>query len=81
MERLLQDARVDPAANNKVAVRYASERGHVNVFDLRIQDSRVDPSAYDFAVRCASKNGHLTVVDRLLQDMLVWIRVPVTTMP
>ena len=46
IERLLQDERVDPAADDNFAIRAASENGHVVVVARLLQDKRVDPSAY-----------------------------------
>ncbi len=69
VERLLQDKRVDPSADENFAVRMAAARGHHLVVDRLLQDKRVNPSANDnYAVRLASHFGHLAVVDRLLQD-------------
>ena len=45
MKLLLKDSRVDPAANNNEAIRYANSNGHVEVVKLLLKDSRVDPAA------------------------------------
>jgi hypothetical protein len=72
IERLLQDERVDPSADNNYAVRLAAENGQLAIVDRLLQDQRVDPSAdNNYAVRLAAENGHLAVVDRLLQDKRV----------
>ena len=72
IDRLLQEGRVDPSANNNHAIRYASARGHIAVVDRLLQEGRVDPSANNnSAIRWASRNGHIAVVDRLLQDRRV----------
>jgi hypothetical protein len=69
VERLLQDERVDPSADNNYAVRLAARDGHIAVVERLLQDERVDPSAGDnYAVRWAAENGHLAVVERLLED-------------
>ena len=69
VERLLQDERVDPSANNNEAIQWASLNGHVAVVDRLLQDERVDPSARNNnAIRLASYNGRDAVVERLLQD-------------
>jgi ankyrin repeat protein len=72
VDRLLQEARVDPSAGHNYAILLASDNGHLAVVDRLLQDPRVNPSdANNWAIRCASENGHLAVVDRLLQDMRV----------
>jgi hypothetical protein len=72
VERLLQDKRVDPSADDNYAVRWAAVNGHLAVVERLLQDKRVDPSADDnYAVRWAAANGHLAVVERLLQDKRV----------
>jgi hypothetical protein len=69
VERLLQDKRVDPSANNNNAVRLAACFGHLAVVERLLQDKRVDPSANaNCAVLHAAYFGHLAVVERLLQD-------------
>ena len=69
VEQLLQDARVDPSADDNFAVRWAARNGHLTIVQRLLQDERVDPSARDnFAVRWAAENGHLAVVERLMQD-------------
>jgi hypothetical protein len=69
VERLLQDKRVDPSANNNDAVRMAAASGHLAIVERLLQDKRVDPSADgNFAVRMSAWNGRLAVVDRLLED-------------
>jgi hypothetical protein len=79
VERLLQDKRVDPSADDNYAVRWAAQNGHLAVVERLLQDKRVDPSADDnYAVRLAAENGHLAVVERLLQDERV---DPSTTTP
>jgi hypothetical protein len=72
VERLLQDKRVDPAADNNYAIRLAAENGHLAVVERLLQDKRVDPAAGDnYAIRWAAWKGHLAVVERLLQDKRV----------
>jgi hypothetical protein len=78
VERLLQDKRVDPSADDNYAVRLAAQRGHLAVVERLLQDERVDPSADDnYAVRWAAQNGHLAVVDRLLEDDRVDVAVAI----
>ena len=63
---------VDPSAEYQLAIRMASEHGHVAMVNLLLCDARVDPSANgQHAIRCASKNGHVAVVERLLLDARV----------
>lgn len=62
VDRLLQDARVDPILS-------ACMNGHLYVVERLIQDSRVDPSASNnSAIQCAYRCSHPTIVVRLLQD-------------
>ena len=59
---------VDPSARDNEAIRYASEKGHLDVVSLLLQQKGVDPSAINnYAIRYASENGHLEVVKLLLQ--------------
>ena len=54
VDRLLQDGRVDPSADDNFAIRIAYAKGHVAVVDRLLQDEtgRVDPSAVvNFAIR------------------------------
>jgi hypothetical protein len=72
VDRLLQDERIDPAADDNKAIRMASRNGHLPVVDRLLQDARVDPAAQDNqAIRLASNYGYLSVVNRLLQDRRV----------
>jgi ankyrin repeat protein len=60
---------VDPSFQDNIAIRNASQRGHVAVVDRLLQDERVDPSANDNEpIRVASEKGFVAVVDRLLAD-------------
>lgn len=66
VKSLLADSRVDPAARDNFAIRWASENGHVDVVKLLLADGRVDPAADDnYARRWASRNGHVGVVKLL----------------
>lgn len=69
VERLLQDPRIDPSADNNRALWNACIEGHTTVVDRLLQDSRVDPSfGRNRAIRLSSECGHISVVNRLLQD-------------
>lgn len=69
VELLLKNPRVDPSANDNLAIHVASQNGHSEVVELLLQDPRVDPAARDnFAIRVASQYGHYEVVKLLLQD-------------
>jgi ankyrin repeat protein len=69
VERLLQDEKVDPSADNNDAITWASVLGHLAVVERLLQDPRVDPSAQNNgAIQLASINGHLAVVNLLLED-------------
>ncbi len=59
----------NPSTNNNLAIRLASENGHLPVVNRLLQDNRVNPTAdNNYAIRWASLNGRLPVVKRLLQD-------------
>jgi ankyrin repeat protein len=63
---------IDPSFENNIAIREASEHGHVNIVDRLLRDTkkRVDPSVNDnYAISISSRNGHVAVVDRLLQEL------------
>jgi ankyrin repeat protein len=76
VNRLLDDTRVDPSADNNFAIRAASLNGHTHVVVRLLADPRVDPSAdNNFAIRFAAQNGHAPVVDLLLSDSRVDPRV------
>jgi hypothetical protein len=47
VQRLLQDPRVEPSADDNYAIQCASENGHIEVVKRLLQDRRVDPSADD----------------------------------
>lgn len=51
VNRLLQDRRVDPSADNQAAVRAAAEQGDLVALELLLSDARVDPQ---FALRTVS---------------------------
>jgi hypothetical protein len=69
---LLADPRVDPAAGNNFAIRYASRFGSDGAVKLLLADPRVDPTAdNNYAIRHASDNGHAGVVKLLLADWRV----------
>lgn len=64
---LLADSRVDPTADNNLAIQVASENGNAEVVKLLLADSRVDPTVdNNFAIRIASEHGHTEVVKLLL---------------
>jgi hypothetical protein len=63
---------VNPAADYNYAIRCASEKGHKEVVEMLLKDSRVNPSAgNNWAIRYASGNGHKEIVEMLLKDSLV----------
>jgi hypothetical protein len=69
VERLLQDKRVDPSADDNKAIRWASDNGYLAVVERLLQDERVDPSANNnAAIQWAASNSRLAIVERLLQD-------------
>jgi hypothetical protein len=69
VNRLLEDERVNPAAQDNQAILNTSFHGHLAVVNRLLEDERVDPAAGDnSAIKAASNMGRLAVVDRLLQD-------------
>ena len=69
---LLSDSRVNPSAQNNLAVRVASMYGHFEIVKLLLADDRVNPSAQNNqAFIDASGNGHLETVKLLLKDARV----------
>ncbi len=64
---LIADQRVDPSDLNNLAIRWTSEKGHLEVAKLLLADPRVDPSAMNNeAILKASQKGHVEVVMLLL---------------
>jgi hypothetical protein len=69
---LLADSRVDPSADNQLAIQWACEFQHVEVVKLLLADSRVDPSAYNqFPIRNTCEKGYVEIVKLLLADKRV----------
>ena len=69
---IINDGRVDPAADENNALRLASAYGHTGVVRLLLSDERVNPAAADdYAFGLASDNGHTEVVRLLLSDKRV----------
>jgi hypothetical protein len=68
----MTDQRVNPAANDSDAIRWASSNGHHEVVRLLLSDQRVNPAAEDNgAIKWASRYGRLEVVRLLLFDQRV----------
>jgi ankyrin repeat protein len=63
---------VDPAADDNLALRFASKNGYTEIVRLLIElplDRGVDPAIYNnLSIRMASHNGHTEVV-RILLDL------------
>jgi hypothetical protein len=84
VDLLLQDARVDPSANNNDAVRRAVENGHIAVVDRLLEDDRVD---FAVAIRCSEPKDRkrfecrerLTEICIALQDLELpaWVTVQI----
>ena len=69
---LLNDSRVNPAADTNYAIRLTAANGHVEVVKVLLADPRVDPTADgNYAIRWAARNGHTEVVKVLLNDSRV----------
>ncbi|KAJ2988320.1 hypothetical protein HDV02_005637, partial [Globomyces sp. JEL0801] len=72
VEMLLADSRVDPSLHSNIAIRLASQLGHVEIVEMLIADPRVDPVAGKNCPICnACENGHNNVVEILLADSRV----------
>ena len=72
VNRLLEDNRVNPGAQDNYAIIYASAAGKLSVANRLLHDERVKPNAQaNLAIQWASKNRHIAVVNRLLQDVRV----------
>jgi hypothetical protein len=66
---LLADKRVNPAADNNLAIKAAE---HVEIVRMLLADKRVNPAAdNNRAIREASRCGHVDVVSLLLADKRV----------
>jgi ankyrin repeat protein len=77
VERLLRDERVDPSAQDNLAIQFAAENGHLAIVERLLADKRVDPSAQDNEVlRRAIANGHDAVVALLKKDKRVKALAP-----
>jgi ankyrin repeat protein len=69
---LLSDSRVDPSADDNIALCNAAQEGHVEIVKLLLSDSRVNPSARDNeTLRYAARNGNTEIVKLLLSDSRV----------
>ena len=66
VDRLLQDARVDPSAQIGDAMRRASMNGHLAVINRLLEDPRVNP--WGDPIMNACEYGHIQIVERLLKD-------------
>jgi len=63
----LTAGRVDPGANDNVAIQVASEIGNLEIFKMLIVDDRVDIVANNnMSIFIASKKGNLDIVRELL---------------
>ena len=75
--------RVNPAADENNAIRWASQNGHLEVVKILLQDPRVDPGIFqnwllydkigrgakdNNPIRVASQMGHLEIVKLLMKD-------------
>src|SRR5690606_10551879 len=62
----------DHSVKHSLAIRYASESGHLEIVRELLKDKRVDPSAdNNYAIRCATLKGCLEIVQELLKDSRV----------
>lgn len=67
VEFILQDPRVDVAAENSRALRLGVDSGDDRVIRLMLEDGRFDASAEDnYAIISAARNGHVELVAMLL---------------
>ena len=68
VEKLLKDGRVNPSANNNLAIFMAATKGHDTIVDLLLKDTRVNLLATDKALYGAVVNGHYNIVSLFLQN-------------
>lgn len=69
---LLQDGRVDPAADESVSLWRSALMGRFDVVETLLRDRRADPAARDnWAVRGAAHNGFTEATRLLLKDVRV----------
>lgn len=62
----------DPRADGGWPLRVASQKGHIEIVKMLLQDTRVNPADHDnSAVKNASAYGHIEVVNVLLNDSRV----------
>lgn len=67
MEDLLHDDKVDPSAQDNMAICVAAQHGHLDVIKLLLGDPRVNPAVkQNFPLRLAAQYGHYDVVLYLL---------------
>ena len=59
----------DPSLNDNEAIKVAAELGHMNIVEILIKDTRVNPADWNnAAIRWAAENGHTDTVSVLLND-------------
>ena len=69
---LLNDPRVDPTADNNIAIGLASEYGHKKIVKLLLKNNKVNPCDNDhYALHYAAYYGHTDVLLLLLNDLRV----------
>jgi ankyrin repeat protein len=69
---LLADKRVDPSADDQLAIRMACEDGQLEVVKLLLADERVDPSVSNSCtILGACAHGHTEIAQLLLADKRV----------
>ena len=60
---------VDPSIENNWGIRLASSKGHLNIVNRLLLDSRVNPTSQNNeAIKMALQNNYMNIVNRLLQD-------------
>jgi hypothetical protein len=61
--------KIDPAAQENIAIRLAAQNGYAEVVKILLDDKRVDPAdKKNFAIRAAAQNGHAEIVKTLFAD-------------
>jgi hypothetical protein len=67
VRELIEDPRVDPAAEDNWAISDAAYRGHARIVQMLLADARVDPSVRRNEPLCrAAREGHADVTRLLL---------------
>lgn len=66
---LLKDGRLNPGANENIAITATASSGNLEIMKLLIDDNRADPSAnMNEPIFAACKNGHIEMLKLLMEQ-------------